>query len=267
MPRDLVRTGSLVLALLGATALSAGNAVAQQQQPPAEPQQQQQQEKAQQTPSGQMGKEEPSSHAPSAKPADNSVFVNGALAVPGAPENTDTVPAKFSEQNAADDKLSIAAYTFKLLTEEQRRAIYTALKGQPAGPAFNADIGAELPSSVELRPMPDDVVARVQQTKDYRYAVADNRVLLVSPVTRYVVGIFVDDVQAPKAGEGTPHAVACSLRLARARNDAGGMRKAWCRADSQGLSQPPQPGTRQGHGQQTRTKTRHPERQSPALSL
>ena len=149
-----------------------------------------------------MGKEEPSSHAPSAKPADNSVFVNGALAVPGAPENTDTVPAKFSEQNAADDKLSIAAYTFKLLTEERRRAIYTALKGQPAGPAFNADIGAELPSSVELRPMPDDVVAHVQQTKDYRYAVADNRVLLVSPVTRYVVGIFVDDVQAPKAGEG-----------------------------------------------------------------
>ena len=97
---------------------------------------------------------------------------------------------------------SAAAYTFKLLTEAQRRAIYTALKGQPAGPAFNADIGAELPSSVELRPMPDDVVARVQQTKDYRYAVADNRVLLVSPVTRYVVGIFVDDVQAPKAGEG-----------------------------------------------------------------
>ena len=63
------------------------------------------------------------------------------------------MPAKFSEQNAADDKLSIAAYTFKLLTEEQRRAIYTALKGQPAGPAFNADIGVELPSSVELRPM------------------------------------------------------------------------------------------------------------------
>src|SRR5215472_13132981 len=32
-------------------------------------------------------------------------FVNGALAVPGAPANTDTIPAKFSEKNAADDKL------------------------------------------------------------------------------------------------------------------------------------------------------------------
>lgn len=201
MPSNL-RTGSLVLTLLGSAALSAGNAVAQQSPPAAEPQQQQQQEKAQQTPSGKSGKEEPSSHAPSQKPAENSVFVNGALAVPGAPENTDTVPAKFSEKNAAADKLSTAAYTFKLLTEEQRRAIYAGLKGQPAGPAFNADIGVELPSSVDLRPVPDDVVARVLQTRDYRYAVADNRVLLVSPATRYVVGVFMDDVQAPKASDG-----------------------------------------------------------------
>ena len=138
MRRQLLRTSSLVLVLLGGAGFSAGFAVAQQPPPAAEPQQQQQQEKAQQTPSGQMGKEEPSSHAPSPKPADNSVFVNGALAVPGAPENADTVPAKFSAKNAADDKLITLAYTFKLLTSEQRRAIYDGLKGQPAGPAFNA---------------------------------------------------------------------------------------------------------------------------------
>jgi Protein of unknown function (DUF1236) len=202
MRRNLLRTSSFVLALLGSTALSAGLAIAQQPPPAGEPQQQQQQEKAQQTPSGKMGAEEPSSHAPSPKPADNAVFVNGALAVPGAPANTDTVPAKFSEKNAADDKLITLAYTFKLLTDEQRRAIYDGLKGQSAGPAFNADVGVELPATVELRPVPNDVAARVAQTSDYRYAVADNRVLLVSPVTRYVVGVFMDDVQAPKATEG-----------------------------------------------------------------
>jgi hypothetical protein len=49
--------------------------------------------------------------------------------------------------------------------------------------------------------MPNDVAARVQQTRDYRYAVAADRVLLVSPVNRVVVGVFMDDVQAPKAGE------------------------------------------------------------------
>ena len=156
MRPELLRTRAvLVLTLLGTAGIAAA-----QQSPPAEPQQQQQQEKAQQTPSGKMGKEEPSSHAPSDKPGDNSVFVNGALAVPGAPANTDTVPAKFSEKNAADDKLITLAYTFKLLTDEQRRAIYEGLKGQPAGPAFNADVGVELPSSIELRPVPNDVAAR-----------------------------------------------------------------------------------------------------------
>jgi hypothetical protein len=59
----------------------------------ADPQQQSQHDKTLQTPSCQMGKEEQSSHAPSADPPANAPFVNGALAVPDAPANTDTVPA------------------------------------------------------------------------------------------------------------------------------------------------------------------------------
>jgi len=120
---------------------SIGLAAAQQPTPPADAQQQSQQEKAQQTPSGKMGAEEPSSHTPNAKPQENAVFVNGALAVPGAPANTDTVPAKFSKKNAADDELITVAYTFKTLTDDERRAIYQALKGQPTGSTFNADVG------------------------------------------------------------------------------------------------------------------------------
>src|SRR5215468_4148159 len=164
----LLRTSALALAF----AASAGLAAAQQQPPPADAQQQSQQEKAQQTPSGQMGKEEPSSHAPSANPPANAVFVNGALAVPDAPANTDTVPAKFSAKNAADDALITIAYTFKTLTDDERRAIFEALKGQPAA-AFNADVGTELAPGIELRPVPDEVTARVPQTKGYRFAVAN----------------------------------------------------------------------------------------------
>jgi hypothetical protein len=160
------------------------------QPPPADAQQKSQQEKAQQTPSGQMGKEEPSSHAPSAAPPANAAFVNGALAVPGAPANTDTVPAKFSAKNAADDKLITVAYTFKTLTDDERRAIDQALKDQPAA-AFNADVGTELPPGIELRPVPKEVAARVPQTRDYHYAVGNGRVLLVG-TSRIVVGVFGD---------------------------------------------------------------------------
>src|SRR5438876_11257895 len=187
MRRDLLWTSALALVFAG----SVGLAAAQQQSPPADAQQRSQQENAQQTPSGKMGKEEPSSHAPSAQPQQNAAFVNGALAVPGAPANTDTVPAKYSQKNAADDELITIAYTFKTLSDDERRAIYEALKGQQAGSAFNADIGTELPPGIELHPVPDELAARVPQTKDYRYAVTPDRVLLVG-TSRIVAGVFAD---------------------------------------------------------------------------
>ena len=135
--------------------------------------------------------QQPPSGAP-APSVTNPVFVDGALAVPGAPADTETVPAKFSEKNAADDRLSITAYTFKALTADQRRAIYRALKDQPAtGSASAAEVGAVLPSSVDLRAVPDQLAASVPQAKDYQFAVTNNGVLLVSP-TRIVVGVFND---------------------------------------------------------------------------
>ena len=189
----LLRTSALALAFVAGIGLTA----AQQPPPPADAQQKGQQEKAQQTQSGQTGAEEPSSHAPSANPPANAVFVNGALAVPDAP-NTDTVPAKFSAKNAADDALITVAYTFKTLTDEQRRAIFEALKDQPAS-AVNADVATELPPGIELRPVPNEVTARVPQTRDYRYAVGNGRVLLVG-TSRVVVGVFGD--ASASVGEG-----------------------------------------------------------------
>src|SRR4029450_10882541 len=190
MQYALLRTSALALAF----AASAGLAAAQQQPPPADAQQQSQQEKAQQTPSGQMGKEEPNSHAPSAAPPANAVLVNGALAVPDAPA-TDMVPAKFSAKNAADDALITNAYTFKMLTDDERHAIFEALKGQPAA-AFNADVGTEVGAAAGVRAPamrvgvgPDEGPPRVPQTKGYRFAVANNRVLLVG-TSRIVVDVF-----------------------------------------------------------------------------
>ena len=107
-----------------------------------------------------------------------------------APANTDTVPAKFSAKNAADDKLITIAYTFKTLTDDDRGAIYQALKGEPAA-AVNADVGTKLPSGVELHPVPNEVAARVPQTRGYRYVVANGRVLLVG-TSRIVMGVFAD---------------------------------------------------------------------------
>jgi hypothetical protein len=101
-----------------------------------------------------------------------------------------SVPSLMSEKNAADDKLITLAYTFKNLTDDERRTIAQALKDQRAGSAFNADIGTVIPFGVELRDIPDGVAARVPQTRGYQYAVAQNRILLVSPLNRAVVAVF-----------------------------------------------------------------------------
>ena len=63
----------------------------------------------------------------------------------------------------------------------------TACNWPASGPAPNAEVGVELPSSVELRPVPQEVVGRVPQTNGYYYTVTGNKVLLVSPPTRIVV--------------------------------------------------------------------------------
>jgi len=167
--------------------LAGGFAAAQQPSPAPEPQQKTQQENWQHTPSGKMGKEEPSSHAPSAPSAP---LVNGSLAVPGAP-HSDMVPAKFSEQNAADDELATVGYTFKYLSAEQRRTVYQALKNEPSTTtAVAAEIGTELPNGVELRPLPASLSAQLPQLTGYQYVASNDRFLLVSPPTRYVVGVF-----------------------------------------------------------------------------
>jgi hypothetical protein len=117
-------------------------------------------------------------------PADAS---NPVQPVPGAMPDSEAVPSTISQKNAADDKLITVAYTFKDLSQAQRQAIYQALKQQPAGKAFNADVGIELPADVELHDVLDAVVAQVPRLKGYQFAVADNRVLLVAPINRVVV--------------------------------------------------------------------------------
>lgn len=112
---------------------------------------------------------------------------NPAQPVPGAMRDSEAVPSTISPKSAANDKLITLAYTFKNLSDAQRQAIYRALKDQPAGKAFNADIGIELPAEVDLHDIPDAVVAQVPQTKGYQFTVADNRVLLVAPINRVVV--------------------------------------------------------------------------------
>jgi hypothetical protein len=104
-------TALLISATLGVAAAQSQTATppAQEnqqdkQQLPGSPEHQHNVDKALESESGRAGKQEP---LPQTKSDDTSPLVNGAWNVPGAPKDSQTVPAKFSERNAAIDKLPI----------------------------------------------------------------------------------------------------------------------------------------------------------------
>jgi hypothetical protein len=131
------------------------------------------------------------------KPQQAGVFVNGTLAVPGASANGQTVPAKFSQQNAADDQLPTWGHTFKYLTPEQRHAIYQSIARQNRGSGregLNADtyavISAVLPNWIALQALPADLLAQIPHARQYMSAMIGDKAVLVEPASNVVVGVF-----------------------------------------------------------------------------
>ena len=183
MRTDLLRTTAIALMLIGGVGFSAA------QTQTVEPKKN---DDAMKTESGKAGKEEPSSHTPSAPP-ENAPLWNGAPAVPGAKAEGETVPAKFSAKNDADDKLPTWGYTFKHLSAAQRRAIYqTVKKDGPAAPDAMKSLGAHVPPAVELKSLPSEVTAQLPETKPYSYATTQTKVLLVNPLNRVVVEVLAE---------------------------------------------------------------------------
>ena len=132
------------------------------------------------------------------------VLQNGSLTTNGAPRTSDTVPSLYSDVNAADDKLPIAAHTLKHLTESNKLAIGRDLEEQVKAD-LSADrtagkktvdggsgvIGSEISTDVALHSLharPGSVVDRMPEMKGVAYVIAKDRFLLVDADNRMVIG-------------------------------------------------------------------------------
>jgi hypothetical protein len=153
--------------------------------PLASPQHQSQAEQNLQTKSGQNAKQEPTT-----KPAaDNKdpVLVNGRLNVPGAPVDSQTVPAKFSEGNAALDKRPIMAFPLTLSDEQKQKLLAMIRAAKPDAPVAKIDpkLTEELPASVQLHDLPPS--ANELGVSEFKYVRVSDGILLVRPANRIVV--------------------------------------------------------------------------------
>lgn len=79
------------------------------------------------------------------------------------------------------------------LTPEQKSVIFRTVhqdKSKTAKRPFAAQVGAEVPPSLELYSVPDDAVMQAPVTKLYRVVVMDEKVVLVDPTTMRVVDVI-----------------------------------------------------------------------------
>lgn len=82
------------------------------------------------------------------------------------------------------------------LSPDQKHTIYLSISNQQqketAPLDFRAAVGAAVPASVNLQPLPKTIVDLIPQTKDYQYAMVANQVLLVEPKSKQVVEVIND---------------------------------------------------------------------------
>jgi len=141
-------------------------------------------DKATHSTAGRAGAEEPGSHAPS---QDTAVFVNGALNVPGAPTDSQTVPAKFSKRNDAIDHVPVMAMQVLAFSDEQKRSIIDAVHGANAPvQSTSAKPAEELPIGINMQEWP--AAASDPAFAKMKYVRAQDRILLVEPTNRIVIG-------------------------------------------------------------------------------
>lgn len=57
-------------------------------------------------------------------------------------------------------------------------------------PGFHAQVGATLPGSAHLHPLPDGLVAQMPHARSHQYSIVNDRYVIVDPSTRRITHAF-----------------------------------------------------------------------------
>src|SRR4051794_8280342 len=174
---------------LSAVVLLAGVSLAMEQQNANDPGQQ-----APANPQGdgvfksqQNAKEEPGSHS-SGQPTSTAVFVDGKLAVPGAPADSQTVPSKVSERNAKLDATPIMAMPLPLSDEQKQRIVASIAKSNAPVREISAKPADMLPVTTEVSDFPAEVKQDAPILSDIQFIRTKDKILLVRAPSMVVTG-------------------------------------------------------------------------------
>ena len=97
--------------------------------------------------------------------------------------------AKFNRTADAGDKKPTMAHALAL-TDEQRQFISASIagKGEASGqPDFKPEVAALMPKSARPQELPGEISAKIPWMKPYKYALVEDKILLIDPVNSNLV--------------------------------------------------------------------------------
>jgi hypothetical protein len=121
-----------------------------------------------------------------AQPTPGPALVNGKLNVVGAPADSQSVPAKFSERNDKIDHTPIMAMRLGLTDEQKRKVVESVKSANQPVQASNAKPAEELAWTVKVHDL--GASASDAALKSLKYVRTKDRILLVDGPNRVVVG-------------------------------------------------------------------------------
>jgi hypothetical protein len=100
-----------------------------------------------------------------------------------------TMPAKFSAQNDALDKMPIMGHPLPL-SDEQKGMLRDSLAAtsEPEEGIAAVEPATELPADIAIHDLPSDVTEQAPALKGYKFAKLVDKIVIVSPPNRVVVG-------------------------------------------------------------------------------
>ena len=113
--------------------------------------------------------------------------MNGKLAVPGAPADSQTDPAKFSEKNAKLDVVPIMAKPLGLSDEQKRQIAASVAKSGAPVAQISAKPADVLPATTPVSEFSADVKAAVPATSDLAFIRTGDKILLVRTPNMIVI--------------------------------------------------------------------------------
>jgi hypothetical protein len=128
--------------------------------------------------------EEPGSHPASTS---NDVFVNGKLNVPGAPAESQTEPAKFSEKNARLDIVPIMARPLGLSDAQKRRIVASVTQSNAPVVQISAKPADILPATTPVSEFSPDLKSAVPATGDLAFVRTSDKILLLRTPNMIVI--------------------------------------------------------------------------------